>query len=310
MSDNLIRLKQLSNSPKEQSLYALELIEDKKNTQIIKAALDVLANNPIPEARLPLLDLYKHYNSKRDMGGYVRSDILKALRHICQRDDIPLIERAILNYEFSSTKHEEASILRSNALIVLNELDSKLAGYYCIKLLTDKHTSTMSGEPALTAIRIFVSEENFLPLYYCAVQSKSGSSEVISECLKNLSILPLPLAHELVESYQEVEDDIILLGLFDMVLNHNGYLDFKRFIVNFLKTTEKYEVYRYVVVAILTSRKKDLIEEILPTMDNEDIPKKLDILQEALPLISDHPGSVSILNKIKKKLERGTTKDR
>lgn len=50
-------------------------------------------------------------------------------------------------------------------LALLETIDTALASYHSVRLLNDLHTSRMSGEPALSAVRFLANQGQFLPLY-------------------------------------------------------------------------------------------------------------------------------------------------
>ncbi len=79
-------------------------------------------------------------------------------------------------------------MLRGGALIVLSEVDEQVARYFATRLLADGYTERMSGEPALTAVQVLATQEEWLPIYFCAVQSANGApAEVVADCLRQLT---------------------------------------------------------------------------------------------------------------------------
>jgi len=160
----LERLRGLADQPAEQVDYALELVETEDNPDVVQAALDALADTPDARVRRALLDRFT-----RDADGagggdsdcYRRVALLQALRYRAQRDDASILERGVTTYEFKPpfypddpTRGDVAAGLRSVALVTLNEVDETLGGYHAARLLIDRYTSPMSGEPAVTAARV------------------------------------------------------------------------------------------------------------------------------------------------------------
>src|SRR5262249_34190814 len=154
--------------------------------------------------------------------------------------------RAVSTYEFLPPGPSEvAAELRAVALVTLNELDGTLAGFHAVHLLTDKHTSSMSGEPAVTAARVLAAQAESLALYLYVLRHDSGISEVFGECLRGLTALPRALLVPLVERYIDSRDEIVLLGLFDLLLAREADDSFHELILEFLATTRLYNIYRY-----------------------------------------------------------------
>jgi hypothetical protein len=162
-SPKLDQLKQLAGSPQAQVALAIEIVEREKDVQALRAALEVLRAHPTWDARPALLARYAALaveGVKRDAGTYLRAAILQALRPLLRPDDVPLLAQAAATYEYLPPTHsEEAGLLRSTALVLLNEVDGALAAYHAVRLLNDPETSPLSGEPALTAVRLLAAQD-------------------------------------------------------------------------------------------------------------------------------------------------------
>jgi len=281
------RLKSLAATPEAQLDYALGLVKGEANQDVLQAALDVLAPGGDPRARAALLEAYAACSggSRRDAGCYQRTAIVRALRYLVRRDDAGVLERALLTYEFLPPGPVEvAAGLRSEALVTLNEVDQSLAAYHAVRLLTDRHTSQMSGEPAATAVRVLASQGQDLPLYAYVLRQEQGVSEVMGECLRSLVALPASLLPSLVQRYIISDDEIVLLGLFDLLLSHPDGAAFRDDILEFLRTTRLYNIYRYLTTTIVVDSKVDLIAALREALPAEPDRIKAEILQEALDL--------------------------
>ena len=91
------QLHALAGSPQQQAAYAVELLAGKHGKDIMQAALAVLADNPDPAAREPILRLYAYYAANkgvRDQGAYFRRSLLDALRPLAVRADAELLAQA------------------------------------------------------------------------------------------------------------------------------------------------------------------------------------------------------------------------
>jgi HEAT repeat protein len=192
-------LQNLVGEAQAQAACAIALLKPRQRPDVLLAALQVLEDVAVPEAREPLLDLYKHYAAggpQRDPGGNMRRAVLDTLRPIAQPADVPLLLDAVSTYEFVPPRfQDDAGPLRASALLVLNDLDDTLPRHHTARMLVDRHAQEMSGEPALTAVRVLDSLYEHIPLYLVAMQA-AGSTlpEVVSECLRCLTgIPPAPL---------------------------------------------------------------------------------------------------------------------
>jgi len=281
----LDRLRELVDTPEEQAAYAEQLFRADKNPDVVRATLDVLARREDRRLRPVLLAKYAHCDQngvRRDPGGTLRAAIIHALRPIAVPDDAPLLERAATTVEFLFG--EAAGDLRAAGLLVLNDVDQTLAGYHAVRLLTDEHTSIMSGEPALTAVRVLAAQGQTLPLYAYAMRDGAGVGDVLGESLRNLTTLPRSLLPAVVDRYGESEDEIALLGLFDLLMEHPAGADYTAFILEFLRTTTLYNIYRYLVSTLLTSRDEAMLGQLRALSEVERNPKRLEILRDALGL--------------------------
>jgi hypothetical protein len=289
----LRKLKDLADSPKEQAACALELLEKERDRQVLGEALAVLKEVPTLEARPVLVDRYQYYAAdgpKRDAGATLRSAILYALRPFVRQDDRVLLEKAALTYEQMPSRHDaEGGLLRSVALTLLNDLDEALAGYYAVKILVDKVTSEMSGEPALTAAKILAGQGNYLPLYqYLLLDASQTNSEVSAVCLRSLERAPDNILATLVARYRHSSSEGIQLGLFDLLLAHPSGPQYCAIFSDFLKSTTSFEMYRYVLLALITSGKPQFQAGLPEMANNEKDRLKREILAELLPMLKGY----------------------
>jgi hypothetical protein len=281
-SPKLEQLKQLSGAA--QTALAIEIVAAEKDVRAVRAALTVLTERPTPAARTALISRFEQLMAdgvKRDAGTYLRAAMLAALRPVALPEDGPMLEQAARTYEFlPPTRSEEAHQLRSAALVVLNEIEPRLAGLQAVRLLADPHTSRLSGEPALTAARLLAAQEQVLPLYYYALHQAGPQSEVLAECLKSLAGLPEAAALDLVEQHGASEDEVVLVGVVDLALEFEPV----EWVQGFMRSTSKYAVYHYLVTRLAGShapRWRGLLAEAAAHERDE---RKLGLIEEALSL--------------------------
>lgn len=309
MSNEKIRkLRTLSPEPSAQVACALAFLADVVNApkrgrklpdrELTQSILRVLIQNPEPDARPLLLQLYERYAANGvtfDPGGYVRAAILSALRPGLEPTDRELLTVAVNTYEFPPPQFaEETAPLRGTALVALNEIDDIVARFHAARLLADEYTDRMSGEPALSAARVLGTQGEALLLYHYAVQPETATlPEVLSEALRHLTDLPQPLLAGLIERHGESTHEVVLAGLFDLLLRHETPLDKRTqsrdFISEFMRTTKQYDAYRYLIstsVAQIVQGNEllwvDLKEHISTVFDRE----KADILLSALSVLA------------------------
>jgi len=176
-----------------------------------------------------------------------------------------------------------AGRLRGAALVGLAAADERVAAFTAARLLADPQTSDMSGEPALTAVRVLASLGETRLLYGYLAGPGAKVAEVVGEALRALSDAPASVLSVLAESYARSPDEIVLVGLFDLLLARPDRQDFARLTARFLRQTGLLDVFRYLVTSIVAGRDPLLIG-LLRELASELPPPKTAILEEALTL--------------------------
>jgi len=323
----LQRLRGLADQPDEYIHYAMELLDQERGNQVVSAALAAVTATAPPGARPVLLRLYDYYDAagvKRDAGGHLRTAILSALLPIAHPADWTLAEHATKTYEFLPPKHEESATgLRAAGLVLLNNLDPVLASYHCVRLLIDPHTSHMSGEPAVSAVRLLAKQVSplpyqghLLPLYVYVLDSLLGSREsvpeAVGECLRSLTKAPASVVDGLFAQYTaysprtrrltyETKDDVELAGLFDLLLEHATRDSYLNFLEEFLRTTQRYEVYRYLVTMIVAGHQPKTWIMLLEEARREQDQRKVEILLSVFALVQNDPTVTDLVSELQKK---------
>lgn len=282
----LVQLKALDALPAQQTALAIELLETHRSSQVVQAAAEVLEGHPDRAAGPALRKQYDNWFDRRDPGGLIRSALLRALRPVADVDDIPRFERALWTYEFRSGD-EIAGSLRAQGLLGTDDLDAELGAYHATRLLSDHRTSSMSGEPAITAARVLGARGNGLPLYGYVLQGSGGIPEVTGECLRGLVCLPAVLLQPLVDKYLDDRSETILAGLFDLILGHPAGLSLQRVVTDFLKPTQSLDMYRYIVSAAVAGRRTEWWPILLAHAVIQREPRRVAILLETLPLMGN-----------------------
>lgn len=264
----LQRLRELVDDPDARAAYAVTLLQPKMGLEVIRSALRVLVQRPYPPARTALTRLFEHYAAQgvtRDPGTYVRSEIVRALRPIIELSDLPLLEQALMTYEFPAPSFkEECAQLRSGALVTLAEVDDIRARFHATRLLADPLTDPMSGEPALTAVTVLAAQGELLPLYYYATQDQTRMLvEVGSSCLRSLAEMPSEALLPLVNCYAECTNAALLVGLIDLLVAHPNAPISQETLARLMADVADMDLYRYLVTVLLASGKDALRQLVL-----------------------------------------------
>jgi hypothetical protein len=249
---------------------------------VIGAAV-VLESAADERARPVLLARYEECDqngARRDPGGAIRIALLRALGTVAWPDDAALFARAATTYEHRYG--EVAGDLRAAGVLGLADVDRGLAGFHAVRLLHDAHTSPMSGEPAVTAARVLAGIGQPLPLYACVVRDSGLPSEVVGECLRGLTELPDALVPPLIERFRESRDEVVLLGLFDLLLQHPTRAQYAPVVRDFLRVTTLLDLYRSLVATLIAGRERPWQDELERQAAVEKHPVKAEILREAL----------------------------
>jgi hypothetical protein len=288
----LHHLQSLVNDPAAQAAYAVSLVNRKQPRNIQQMALRVLAKNPTLAARPVLLEHYGWFMAdgpKQDPGAYVRGAVLAALRPIAHPDDLALAVQAALTYEFLPPgPKEEGALLRAGGLLIVADLDDRLARFLAARILGDAFNEPMSGEPGLTAIRVLVSLDETVPLYQYAMGSAAGKlPELVSECLRNLTGLPVALVPPLVEHFAAIDAAAIKIGLWDLLMQHQaGPQELPR-LARALAKESDLDILRYLAIGMLTTHHAALIDLVQQQSRREKDRHRLAVLREALDIFGE-----------------------
>jgi hypothetical protein len=284
------QLRNLAGQPDEQTTFALSLLSPGQPRDVLQAALQVIHERPTQAARPALHALYDHFAAKqgsRDPGAFMRSRILSALRPMVGPPDEALLTIALLTYEFPPPAFkEEGALLRSTALAALNEVEDRLAAYHAARLLVDEYTDPMSGEPALTAAGLLGAHGEMLPLYAYAMQPvERGMPEVIGECLRQLTALPVELVDSLIRRHGESTHVSVLVGLFDLLIRHREGPQAMDYLHDMLRSARNLDAHYYLATALATSAQEPLIELVIEAANVEQNPGRLRSLFDVFSIL-------------------------
>jgi xanthosine utilization system XapX-like protein len=277
-----------------QGAFAATLLAGQYGKDVMQAALAVLAENPDPAAREPILSLFARYSADkgvRDQGAYFRRGLLDALRPVAERADAELLAQAACRYEYWPPDFaEDAVLLRTSALVALAGVDEDLARFHAARLLVDPYVQPMSGEPALTAARVLgVLGEQTVLWSYIFAEDPPRFPEVTAECLRQLVALPEGLLNALLDRYTQKPPAAVLLGLVDLLIGHQTGPHGRDFLRRQLLETRDADIYRYLAMSMVASGKQPLLDDLLDLAKVTQDRRKLAVLAEAFDLLAHQP---------------------
>ncbi len=276
------RLQDLADTPTAQLELARHFVATSGNLELLRTALAVIEEAADPDSRSVLHDAYQRlevHPERNDSGGFIRAAIVRALRPIVHPDDAPLLQRALVTYQMVGM-YETAAELRGAALMAMNDLDPDLAALYAARFLQDPQNGN-SGEPALSAVRLLVAQQQLAPVFAYAAWP-AANSQVMGEALRLLIDLPESMVSLLIASHRDSDDEQLLLGLFDLLLAHPQRAHFASAIEQFLRTTGHLDLYGLVAMQIVASRETELIDLLRQLEADEPDHLRRSMLQHAL----------------------------
>jgi hypothetical protein len=231
----------------------------------VEAAVELLPPAD-PELHATVLIHYERLAAeptRRDPGAHVRAALLRALRPVALPDDVGMLERATAVHEYLPPGPQEAAGgLRAAALVTLAYLDERLAGFHAVRLIADPDplTPSMSGEPALTAVRVLAAQDQLTVLYGWLANASPKAPEPVAEALRAMSAAPTSIVTDLVERMRSSQDEVVLLGLFDLLLATPEAERFEGFVLEFLRDTELKDLFGAIAATIIAGRREQLIQ--------------------------------------------------
>jgi hypothetical protein len=312
----LNRLSALAVDPPGQRACALELLQEHPPAEIVQAAVAVIGRHGAGGGHDVLVATYAALAAAGDPGAVGRVAVLKALRGQALPGDIPMLERALNTYA-TSPMVTGFTNLRANALLVLDDVAPELASVHAVRLLgeapplAEHREQEMSGEPALTAVRLLAAKEELLPLYLFALTNTCDDDdlgggpipEVLGEAIRSLAPLPASALGPILALHAGSGEIVVSVSLCELVIDHAPDESLRAFLGRSL-TGMPIEAYRYVVAAIVASRRGDLIELLLGAARDEFDRKRLTQLGESLPLVPG-PAAAAALAIVSERLAAG-----
>lgn len=287
----LDRFRALRNDPAAARDFALEILPAEGNPELLTAALRALGSNVRTEDHKVLRELYDYFNQdgkRRDPGGSVRIEVLNVLWHLRHADDRELAMTAASTIE--TTPQGNGAMIRAAGLALLGVLDPETAALKAAEMLGAGGADRMTAEPALTAARLLATqgETTALALYVHAFR-RGGPAEVVAECLRGLAGVPAESLTPMVEGLLGTEDEALLLGLCDLIIEHEPHALLTDAARSIFAAPRQDEIFGYLAAAAIARRRDDLIAALLAALKTETSPTKRKVAAEALELAAPSP---------------------
>lgn len=242
---------------------ALRMLKSARTPEAVEAAVGLLSSDE-PELRAAVLAHYERLAAeptRRDPGAHVRAALLRALRPVALPEDVGMLERATAMHEYLPPgPREVAGRLRGAALVTLADLDERVAGFHAARLIADPLTSSMSGEPALTAVRVLAAQDQLAVLYGWLASAGPKTPEPAAEALRAMTGAPASIVLDLVDRIGASRDEVLLLGLFDLLLKTAEAERFEGIVLEFLRDTELMDLFGAIAATIIAGRRERLIQ--------------------------------------------------
>jgi hypothetical protein len=159
----------------------------------------------------------------------------------------------------------------------------------------------MTGEPALTAVRLLASQQETNALLLYLLSGTPPSSEVVGETLRGLATLEFSILEPLLMDLAGRDDDGLLVAICDVLVEIPPSPGLAPLVRKLLDSPSRGEVYEFLVTSIVASRRDDLVQLVLESLPLEMSQKRLRSALEALRLA---PASAEVLGAIAQLDER------
>ena len=271
--------------------FAIEVLGDEGSPELVKLALESLGEQIRPADGPILRSLYDDFDRAartRDPGGAVRVEVLKALWHLRSGEDVALAMRARSTRE--RTPQGNGEMIRAAGLALLGALDPAKGCLEAVLVLGRDDadllvaSSPMTGEPALTAVRLLASQQETNALLFYLLSGKAPTSDVVGETLRGLTSLDFPTLEPVLMSLVQREDDGLLVAVCDVLVELPPSPGLAPLVRKLLDSPSRGEVYEFLDSSIVASRRMDLVELIIESLPTEMSQKRLRAALEALRL--------------------------
>ncbi len=286
------RLRALRSDPASQREYAAELLDQGDLGELLPQVLAALGPPFDPLIRPALVARYVAFDTNRrnDPGAYNRARLLAALAPIATSDDLDLFVSAAQREEKSMQEPNGPSALRAAGLAGLEQLDPQSALFHAMRLLADaEKTLEMTGEPAVTAVRVLANlgQENVL-YYHALTAGRMANSEALGEAIRSLVNLRPAAIDDAIERFGANLDDVVAAGACDLALAAGPTKVAVRYVRGVLES-ERHDLAGYLMMAIAATRKPAWLDLLYARADAETNRTRMEMLIPALKAVVGDP---------------------
>lgn len=291
----------------------MEILSDEGSPELVKLALESLGADIQPADGPVLRQLDEDFDAsgaKKDPGGNVRVEVLKVLWHLRSGEDMALALRARNTSE--RTLQGNGEMIRAAGLALLGALDPQRGCPEAVLVLgrDDSNPATessrMTGEPALTAVRLLASQQETNALLLYLLSDNSPNLEVVGETLRGLTSLDFATLEPILIDLANREDDGLLVAVCDVLVELPPSPGLAPLVRKLLDAPSRGEVYEFIVSSIVASRRMDLVELVLESLPTEMSQKRLRSALDALHLAPKSPSVDSAIGDLETRLARQT----
>ena len=301
----------MRNDPAALREHVREILADEGSPDILKLALESLGENIAPADGPLLRAVYEDFDAggpKRDPGGDVRIEVLRALWHLRSSDDRALALRARNTSE--RTLQSNGEMIRAAGLALLGVLDPERAAIEAVLVLgrddgdVARAASKMTGEPALTAVRLLANLGETRALLLYALSGDAPTGDVIAEALRGLTSLGTEVLEPMLATLANSDDDALLMAACDVITELPPGQAVNRIAQQMLRSPSRGEVFAFMATSIVASRRDDLVSVLIAVLPEEMSQKRLRAAHDALELAPKTPVVEAALNELQRRLAK------
>ncbi|MCX7617724.1 hypothetical protein [Tepidiforma sp.] len=300
----LDRLRALRPDPEAARAFARELLTVPADPETLLAAVELLAAAPAPADLAPLRAAFAWLAAapkRRDPGTLLRARILDAIAPVATGEDLDLARAALSTVE--RTVNGSGEPLRAAALRLLARLDFEAAAAQAAITLAAGDARPMSGEPALTAIRVLAAAGRSEALVITALATPFPAP-LRAEAVRGLVALEAAAFDAFTRAALPgfVAEPELALALADLLFAHPSGEQAAGALTQLLAAARGIELYASLAASIVAARSEWALVCFADALEAETGPAKLAAAREALSLAPPVPAAARAAAIIERRL--------
>jgi hypothetical protein len=116
--------------------------------------------------------------------------------------------------------------------------------------------------------------------------------------------IPASMLEPIAERWRESEHDVVRLGLFELLLGHACWMDYRAEIASAIHRADSPDLYHFLVTAVVASRRPELLADLLEIARHERSRPRLESLIQALELAEAHSDARDMASRLRDRLQR------